>query len=307
MSSTPAFENRDVPCAVCGSESRSHLGWRGGVAHHDQLGVRTEIVRCKSCTHIYPYPMPFPVGSVSSLYDNPDEYFSKHDLEEKKRNCSELIRIFERKLGRRGILLDVGCGRGELLWAAREAGWRFEGVDPSLAHLEWARVNLGIQGRVGTIEEAKFPGDHFDSITMAGVIEHLFDPYQALQEVWRVLKPGGIFYFDAPNEDGLYSRIGNLYLRAQLRDWVVNLAPTFPPYHVQGFNPASLQQLLNRVGFQLEEFSIHGKVSPLTGKQLLRKRMEFRAAQLVNWLGNRWGAGVYMYAWAKKPPITVAT
>jgi hypothetical protein len=35
-----------------------------------------------------------------------------------------------------------------------------------------------------------------------------------------VLKPGGIFYIDAPNEDGLYMSVGNLYMRAQERDWV---------------------------------------------------------------------------------------
>ena len=301
MSMASEFENREMGCAVCGSESRRHLGWRGGAAHHNRLGVRTEIVRCTSCTHIYPHPMPFPIGSLANLYADPEEYFRRHDLDEKKRNCRELMKIFELKLGRRGMLLDVGCGRGELLWAAREAGWKFEGVDPSLAHLEWGRINLGIEARAGTLEEANFPDDHFDSITMAGVIEHLFDPYLSLQEVWRVLRPGGLFYFDAPNEDGLYSRIGNLYLRAHFRDWVVNLAPTFPPYHVQGFNPNSLQRLLKRVGFELEELSIYGKVLPLTGKQNLRKNMEFRAAQLINWIGNRSGAGVYMYAWAKKP------
>ncbi|MFN2512113.1 MAG: class I SAM-dependent methyltransferase [Pyrinomonadaceae bacterium] len=245
--------------------------------------------------------MPFPTSSLGHLYADTDDYFSGHDVEEKKRNGSELMKIFERKLSRRGMLLDVGCGRGEVLWAAREAGWRFEGVDPSLANLEWARLNLGVEGRAGTIEEANFPDDHFDAVTMGGVIEHLYDPCRVLQEVWRVLKPGGLFYFDAPNEDGLYSRIGNLYLRAQRRDWVVNLAPTFPPYHVQGFNPGSLQRIVKRVGFQLEELKIYGKVWPMTGEASLRKRMEFRAGQLINWLGNRCGAGIYMYVWAKKP------
>lgn len=301
MSVGSSFENREMPCAVCGSESRTHLGWRGGVAHHDRQGFRTEIVRCNSCSHLYPNPMPFPIGDLGNLYADTDHYFSGHDVEEKKRNGIELMKIFEQKLSRRGMLLDVGCGRGEVLWAAREAGWRFEGVDPSLPNLEWARRNLGVVGRAGTIEEAKFPDDHFDAVTMGGVIEHLYDPGRVLQEVWRVLKPGGLFYFDAPNEDGLYSRIGNLYLRAQRRDWVVNLAPTFPPYHVQGFNPGSLQRIVERVGFQLEELKIYGKVWPLTGAASLRKRMEFHAAQLINWLGNRCGAGIYMYVWAKKP------
>ena len=136
---------------------------------------------------------------------------------------------------------------------------------------------------------------------MGGVIEHLYDPGRTLREVWRVLKPGGVFYFDAPNEDGLYMRVGNLYLRALRRDWVVNLAPTFRPYHVQGFNPRSLRELITRVGFAIDDFLIAGKISPLTGKTSLRKQLEHRAATMINWIGNRRGDGIYMDIWARKP------
>ena len=298
---SPEFDLVEKPCAVCGSESRRHLGWRGGAAHHDGRGVRIEIVSCNSCTHIYPYPMPFPRAGLSGLYTDTEDYFSEHDIEHKKQNSLELMRIFENKLRRRGAILDVGCGRGELLWAAREAGWEAEGVDPSPAHLDWGRTHLGITGRLGTIEAAHFPDAHFDAVNMGGVIEHLYEPYATLKEVWRVLKPGGIFYFDAPNENGLYTRIGNVYLRAQRRDWVVNLAPTFPPYHIQGFNPVSLRQLLKRVGFHVITLGIGGTISPHTGTPSLRKRMEHRAAQAVNWLGKSCGAGIYMYVWTTKP------
>jgi ubiquinone/menaquinone biosynthesis C-methylase UbiE len=302
MSTTGQFELREWPCAACGSESRSHVGWRGGEAHHDARGERVEIVRCNSCSHLYPYPTPFPTADIGSLYTDPDDYFSAHDVEEKKFNSRELIKILETKVPHRGTLLDVGCGRGELIWAAREAGWKFEAVDPSAANLDWARRHLGIEARLGTLVGAKFPDEHFDAVLMAGVLEHLYDPFTTLREVWRVLKPGGVFYLDAPNEDGLYMRMGNLYMRAQGRDWVVNLAPTFPPYHVQGFNPASLRRLLERAGFQLMEFSITGTISPATGAASLRKRVEHQAARLINWIGNRRGAGIYMYAWTRKPP-----
>jgi SAM-dependent methyltransferase len=245
--------------------------------------------------------MPFPRAGLGGLYTDTEEYFSEHDLEEKKLLGLRLMKEFEDKLHHRGAFLDVGCGRGELLWAAREAGWSCDGVDPSPAHLEWGRVNLGIQGRLGTIESAQFPDAAFDAVVMGGVIEHLYDPYGTLNEIRRVLKPGGLFYFDAPNENCFYTRIGNLYLRVQGRDWVVNLAPTFPPYHVQGFNPDSLRQLLKRVGFEVTELDIGGKISPHTGKPSLRKRVEHKAARLVNWIGNRYGAGIYMCVWTRKP------
>lgn len=245
--------------------------------------------------------MPFPRDDLGSLYTDPDGYFSAHDVEDKKKLGSDLMRILEGKLQRRGSLLDVGSGRGELLWAARQAGWDFEGVDPSPAYLDWARVNLGIETHLGTLEEVKFSSERFDVILMGGVIEHLYDPNSTLREVWRLLKPGGICYLDAPNEDGLYTKIGNLYMRLLQRDWVVNLAPTFPPYHVQGFNPYSLRRLVQDVGFQVDELNVFGKILPLVGEPSLRKMIEHRAAQLINWMGNQSASGIYMDVWLRKP------
>jgi len=294
------FQFRDVVCGACGHDRYRILGYRGGEAHHERKGLRTTIVRCLECSQIYPNPMPFPSGSLDDLYQEPISYFHGHDVEGKKRAGFDKLHQFESALGYRGLYLDVGCGRGEYLWAAREAGWKFEGVDPSAPYLDWGRRYLGVEGRLGTLEDAHFPDNHFDVVTMGGVLEHLYDPYETFREVERVLKPGGILWLDAPNEDALYTRVGNLYMRVLGRDWVVNLAPTFPPFHVQGFNPRSLRRLLGRVALTVECLSVLGSVCPFTGSPSLRKRVEFSAAWVVNWLGNRCGAGFYMEVWARK-------
>jgi SAM-dependent methyltransferase len=244
--------------------------------------------------------MPFPVRGLADLYGEED-YFDGHDLVSKKRAGLAMLERFERRLGRRGRYLDVGCGRGEFLWAARQRGWECEGVDPSPAFLEWGRRHLGVEGRFGTLDEVQFPDAFFDAVTMGGVVEHLFNPYEVLREVWRVLRPGGLLWFDAPNEDGLFMRLGNLYVKGLHRDWVVVLAPTFPPYHVQGFNRRSLGRLLGRAGFELLDLKVWGALWPLTGRPSLGKRFAFWAGKLVNWIGNRCGAGTYMEAWARKP------
>ena len=297
----PAFDLRHVACGVCGSDKQQLLGWRGGAAHHQGGGIRVRIVRCGACSHLYPDPMPFPAKDLDGLYKDTSGYFQGHDVEAKKSFGLSLLSQFEKALERRGRYLDVGCGRGELLWAAREAGWEYEGVDPSSTYLGWAQQHLGVEGRIGTLEEAHFPDNHFDAISMGGVIEHLYEPYKTLQEVWRVLRPGGCLWLDAPNEDGLYMRIGNIYMRVLGRDWVINLAPTFPPYHVQGFNQHSLKKLLARVGFDIERLEVWGAVWPFTGERSLRKRIEYWLAEFVNWMGNRCGAGTYMNVWARKP------
>lgn len=292
------FKFEKISCPVCKTDDAKFCGWRGGEAHQSGAGVKTAIVRCQNCSHQYPNPMPFPEGDLNEIYVDADEYFRGHDVERKKQNGLSLMREFEVRLGKKGRFLDVGCGVGELLWAAKESGWESEGIDPSKEFIEIGREKLGVEGRVTTLEEAAFPSDYFDAVIMSGIIEHLYNPFETLREIHRVLKPNGWFWFDAPNEDGFYMKLGNLYMRLRGKDWVVTLAPTFPPYHVQGFNPRSLKKLVEKSDFELRELKNFGDISQQTGDQTLRKTIEYNGAKFVNWLGKFVGQGMYMSVWA---------
>lgn len=296
------FNFKDIDCPICGEAQTKFLGWRGGEAHHNKSGVKTSIVRCVNCSHQYPNPMPFPKDDhLDELYVNAEEYFRGHDVETKKQAGLELMKNFEKRLGRRGKFLDVGCGVGEYLWAAKESGWEYEGVDPSSEFIELGKKHLGVEGRICILEEAEFEDEEFDAVAMSSVIEHIYNPRELLDEIWRVLKPGGIFWFDAPNEDGLYMKMGNLYMKMQGKDWVITMAPTFPPYHVQGFNPKSLKYLLNQTNFDLDRLIMFGGVWEFTGEKSLRKNVEFMVARSITWVGNIFNQGPYMNIWAKKP------
>jgi len=244
--------------------------------------------------------MPFPKNGLGDLYSEPDEYFLGSDVEFLKKNSLEMMKSFERKIGEKGRFLDVGCGVGYTIWAAQELGWEFEGVDPSKSFIETGRERLGVQGKPVALQQANFPSDYFDAIQMSSILEHLYNPVEVLHEVRRVLKPGGWLYFDAPNEDGLYMKFGNAYMRLQGRDWLVVMAPTFPPYHVQGFNPKSLRILTDRAQFQIRELKMCGAPWAFTGQQTLRVKLEFRAAQLVNRIDKLFGGGIFMTAWCQK-------
>jgi ubiquinone/menaquinone biosynthesis C-methylase UbiE len=161
---------------------------------------------------------------------------------------------------------------------------------------------LGVEGRVSTLEDAKFPSESFDAVAMSSIIEHLYDPFETLREVHRVLRPNGLLWFDAPNEDGLYMLLGNLYMRLQRKDWVVVMAPTFPPYHVQGFNPRSLETILQRAGLSISGLEIVGGVDEQQGERSFRKSIEFTAAKIINQVGRLMNKGTYMSIWAQKKP-----
>ncbi len=294
------FEFRGINCPVCEADQPKLIGFRGGEAHHSGLGIKTKIVRCGRCSHQYPNPMPFPQNGLDELYHDADEYFLESDVDNLKKNAIEMLLSFEKQCGRKGRFLDVGCGVGYMLWAAQELGWEVEGVDPPRSFIETGKERLGVDGRAMFLSQPNFPNDYFDGILMSSILEHLYEPIDTLVEVRRILNPKGWFHFDVPNEDGLYMKFGNLYMRWQRRDWVVVMAPTFPPYHVQGFNPRSLKFLLDRAGFEIKELNMCGGFWNLTGEQTLRKKIETSVARLINATDKACGGGLFMTAWCQK-------
>jgi 2-polyprenyl-3-methyl-5-hydroxy-6-metoxy-1,4-benzoquinol methylase len=112
-------------------------------------------------------------------------------------------------------VLDVGCNRGsiEALFHSRHAGRaqsiRVEGIDISHAAIEQAK-SLGLTGCSFTVYDGRripFPDTRFDLVIMVEVLEHVIDKAGLLQEVARVLRPGGTLFLTTPNPDSLALRL----------------------------------------------------------------------------------------------------
>ena len=100
-----------------------------------------------------------------------------------------------------GSLLDIGTGPGWLLVKLHELapGLELTGLDASGAMVAKARENIesyGLSGRIaveqGNARCMPFADDSFDAVVSTGSIHHWKDPTAALNEVHRVLKPGGL-------------------------------------------------------------------------------------------------------------------
>jgi SAM-dependent methyltransferase len=91
-------------------------------------------------------------------------------------------------------VVDVGCGEGQLSRLSARLGAGAVGVDPT-----WSQVALAVErggGPVycrGSAEHLPLPSASFDAAVVCLVLEHL-DPFEpALDEIARVLRPGGRF------------------------------------------------------------------------------------------------------------------
>jgi SAM-dependent methyltransferase len=288
-------------CPICEIPPAKSMGMRGGASHRQALGVQTEIWRCGKCGLIFPNPMPVPINGLEQHYAiSPDIFFHNHESSSRERGATYILGPVERLLGGKGRLLDIGAGRGELLKIAGQQGWSVVGIEPSSTFAEYASSFSGAEIRQEPIERCGFADGTFDVVILSAVLEHLYQPDDMIREISRLLRPGGVLYVDVPNEDGLYFRVGNLYQRLRGRKWVINLSPTFSPFHVFGFTPSSLRALLSKHGLKPEVWRLYEGVCLLPDSGGFAGMAEKVAARVVTRLSKLGSLGNYVETWAVK-------
>lgn len=170
-----------------------------------------------------------------------------------------------------GRLLEIGCATGEFLQLAAQAGFQVTGVEPDPQTSALARDRYRLDVTTGTLLEAAYPANQFDVVVMLHVLEHLDSPRQTLQEVHRLLNPGGILLIETPNIETIWFQL----LRTRWRQLI--------PDHYFFFTPRTLGRLLEITGFRPLEIKSVGKpmsvrlftdrlrrLNPLLGKILNR-------------------------------------
>lgn len=101
-----------------------------------------------------------------------------------------------RKQAPGGRLLDLGSGSGFIAAVARPLFAQLAEVDISHAMLGKAPVDATSARICAELAALPFPGSTFDAATCFAVLHHLPTHQDVFREVFRVLKPGGVFYTD---------------------------------------------------------------------------------------------------------------
>lgn len=134
-------------------------------------------------------------------------------------------------------LLDIGCGNGDFLVNARDAGWDVVGIDPDAKAVAVA-AQRGLEVGTGSIELFAGASGCFDAITLSHVLEHLHEPLPFIRSVHRLLKADGVLFVDTPNIESRGAR-----------RWGRNWRGLETPRHLVLFSRMGLIGMLQAGGF----------------------------------------------------------
>ncbi|MBD9501566.1 class I SAM-dependent methyltransferase [Pseudomonas sp. PDM23] len=161
---------------------------------------------------------------------------------------NDLKRLVSWDIPANPVLLDAGCGQGRSFRLLRDAfrPGRMIGLDADphsldCSAVEAARENIEVELNCADCADLMLPSDSVDILFCHQTFHHLVEQEQALQEFWRVLKPGGLLLFAESTE-------------AYIDTWVIRWFFRHP-MHVQK-SAAQYLQMLREQGFEFSEKNV---------------------------------------------------
>lgn len=226
------------------------------------------IERCRQCGLMFTNPQP--------TEDAIAKHFQEEYIEDLRRFENDFISLREASLQREAErlkayypagarLLDVGTASGVFLsYFDQSKGWRVEGIEPSRYAARRASERWHVRVHQGFLREQGFKDACFDVVTSLDTFCFHPEPNKDLQEIARILQPGGIFAVEIPGlnfrllkNTGVLSRL--IYgVPAQLN----------PSVHLFFYSRSTLSLMLGKYGFEL--IRAWPEQSPVYGSGMVR-------------------------------------
>lgn len=152
-------------------------------------------------------------------------------------------------------ILEIGCGAGADLEQFVRGGAIATAVDITPAHVRLARERL--QGRAEVFEAGgtalPFADASFDYVYSHGVLHHIEQPRRVVEEIYRVLKPGGRFNVM------VYAWWSFHRIQLMLRKgskWKLYVENSRDPVHIDFYTKKGLNRLFAPAELTLEKFEL---------------------------------------------------
>lgn len=290
---------KEINCNSCGSQQHHTL------TNYEEF----RIVKCADCGLIYVNPMPFipqdTFHEISSdfYYTDVQENLEAEKIEHTAKTFEQQVREWSAFLpdSEERWLLDVGCGTGLFVNAAKGAGWHACGCDVDKPLVELGRNRFDVELSHADLHKCHYADEKFDVVNLKYVLEHLPNPFEVLQETYRVLKPGGIVQIIVPNEGGLYNQINIILRRKTVERW----GTLTPPHHLHAYTPKTLSLLLSRAGFDVRSTQTASPLRLPYGLFQGKGKQPSTFTKILFNLAEHIGKGSALIAYAQKPTSSI--
>lgn len=268
-------------CPICGCND---LKKAFNAVDHFATGEVFPVCRCSRCG--FHLTNDFPSEDIiGQYYDSPD-YISHSDS--KKGLIHRLYHFFRKRMLRKKIslvasqatgnpirLLEIGCGTGHFLEAAKKEGWLVSGIEKDEKARKSAINRTGLQVK----KEDEFwllENNSFNVVTLWHVLEHLEKLNETIHKIGEITTPDGIVVIALPNchsyDAGFYKELWAAY---------------DIPRHLWHFTPATVEELLSKHGL-----TIIKKISmPLDAFYISLLSEKYRGSNLFIRYGRAFGVG----------------
>jgi len=164
--------------------------------------------------------------------------------------------------------LDIGCATGLLVEFFQKSGWVSKGVELCGPAAEFGSKTRNIEIYSGTVDQAQYESESFDIVHCSHLIEHLNNPGTFMDEVYRILKPDGLFICTTPNVSSFQAKLFGEKWRSSIGD------------HMFLFSTSTLKKLLKIKDFRIVKVKTWGGLGRGYGPLWLKRALDLLAKGL---------------------------
>jgi SAM-dependent methyltransferase len=165
--------------------------------------------------------------------------------------------LLESSLDKEKLYLDAGCGIGGWILFLKEQGYNVEGIDIAARTVRaLTEYNPDLTVKVASITRIPYADSSLDGVLAIGTLEYVEDKVEeAIAEVRRVLRPGGIFFVEVPVVS--YLRRWVYLPLKRLEGWVRRRQGKQPVFSNYLFDRRDIKNMLEKAEFEIIKIQPH--------------------------------------------------